>query len=81
MSCDLLLVYVWNVSVSVWGICPYRTAFFLLILGYFIDTYVDLGSGLGLVSIVEEEDEDEGESEGESEGKDKDVDGNREDWN
>ena len=73
----------WNVSVSVWGICPYGTAFFLLILGYFIDTYVGFGLDfgldlyLGMDSIVEEEDEDEGESEG----KDKDVDGNREDWN
>ena len=76
----MLPVYVWNVSVSVWGICPHRTAFFLLILGYFVDTYVDFGLDFYLGSIVEEEeDEDEGEGKGES--KDKDVDENREGWN
>ena len=73
----------WNVSVSVWGICPYRTAFFLLILGYFIDTCVDFGLDLylGMDSIVEEEEEDENEGEGKGESKDKDVDGNTKGWN
>ena len=74
------LVYVWNASVSVWGICPHRTAFFFLILGFSIDIYVDLGLclDLGMGSIVEDEDEGEGEDEGES--KDKYVDENTVDW-
>ena len=57
-----------------WSICPNRTAFFFLILGFSIDIYVDLGLclDLGMGSIVE--DEDEGES------KDKYVDENTVDW-
>ena len=54
------------------GICPHRTAFFFLILGFSIDIYVDLGLclDLGMGSIVEDE----------GEGKDKDVDENTVGW-
>ena len=48
-----------TVSVSVWGICPHRTVFFFLILGFSIDIYEDLSLGLALCSVGEDEDENE----------------------
>ena len=48
-----------TVSVSVWGICPHRTTFFFLILGFSIDIYEDLSLGLDLCSVGEDEDENE----------------------
>ena len=46
-----------TVSVSVWGIRLHRTAFFYLMLGFFIDIYVGCGFG----SIGENVDEPEEE--------------------
>ena len=51
-----------------WSICPNRTAFFCLILGFSIDIYEDLSLGLDLCSVGEDEDEDENEDVGEKTG-------------
>ena len=59
--CEVLSPFALTVSVSVWGICPHRTVFFFLILGFSIDIYEDLSLGLDFRSVGEDEDEDENE--------------------
>ena len=47
-----------TVSVSVWGICLHRTAFFSLMLGFFIDIYVGCAFGSIGESVDKAEEED-----------------------
>ena len=67
----MLSPFALTVSVSVWGICPHRTVFFFLILGFSIDIYEDLSLGLDLCSVGEDEDEDENEDVDEKTGEEK----------
>ena len=62
-----MTINAFTVSVSVWGICPHRTAFFSPLLDFFNDIYVGFGLNFGWGSIGGSEDEDADEDEDEKE--------------